>query len=50
MNDNELGLFGKSDQPDHDSAWKLYEKGEEFNQAIRLSETVKVNENFYIGK
>jgi len=50
MNEQELGLFGKSDQPDHESAWKLFEKGQEFNQSIRLEETVKVNENFYIGK
>ena len=50
MNEQELGLFGKSDQPDHESAWKLFEKGQEFNQSIRLEETVKVNENFYVGK
>lgn len=50
MSEQELGLFGKSDRPDHESAWKLYEKGQEFNQSIRLEETVKVNENFYIGK
>ena len=50
MSEQELGLFGKSDKPDHESAWKLLEKGQEFNQSIRLEETVKVNENFYIGK
>ena len=50
MSEEALGLFGKSDQPDHDSAWKLYEKGQEFNQSIRLDDTVKANENFYIGK
>lgn len=50
MNDIELGLFGKSDRPNHESAWKLYQKGEEFNQRIRLHDTVRVNENFFIGK
>ena len=50
MSENELGLFGKEDKPDHESAWKLYEKGQEFNQSIQLDDTVKVNENFYIGK
>ena len=50
MSENELGLFGKSDKPDHESAWKLYAKGQEFNQSIRLDDTVKVNENFYIGR
>ena len=50
MSEHELGLFGKEDRPDHESAWKLYEKGQEFNQSIRLEDTVKVNENFFIGR
>ena len=30
--------------------WSLYEKGRKFNSAIDLDETVRVNENFFIGK
>ena len=45
-----LGLFGGRDKPDVASAWKLYEESESFNSAIDLYDTVRVNENFYIGK
>lgn len=45
-----LGLFGGRDRPDVASAWKLYEESERFNSAIDLYDTVRVNENFYIGK
>lgn len=34
----------------HEMAWKLYQKGVDFNTAINLNETVQVNENFFIGK
>lgn len=30
--------------------WKLYKKGLDFNASINLDETVRVNENFFIGK
>ena len=50
MSEKELRLFGKSDKPDHESAWKLYDRALEFNQRIQLEDTVKANENFYIGK
>ena len=30
--------------------WRAYEKGVAFNQRLNLYETVKNNENFYIGK
>ena len=51
MNDRfTLGLFGESDEPDFLSVWKLYQKGLDFNRRINLDETVKANENFYIGK
>ena len=46
----ELGLFAGRDRPDVASAWKLYEDSERFNSAIGLYDTVRVNENFYIGK
>ena len=45
-----LGLFGGRDRPDVESAWKLYEDSESFNTAINLADTVKVNENFFIGR
>lgn len=32
------------------TVWKQYEKGLEFNNQLRLAETVKNNENFFIGK
>ncbi len=30
--------------------WKQFSKGLEFNRKIDLADTVKVNENFFIGK
>lgn len=30
--------------------WKLYKKGLDFNASINLDETVRVNENFFVGK
>ena len=50
MTGNKLGLFNGKDRPDVESAWKLYEDSESFNTAINLADTVKVNENFYIGR
>ena len=41
---------GESKLPDHESVWKKYEKCLAFNSAINLNETVRVNENFFIGK
>ena len=43
-------LFGDSDMPDIVSGWALYEDALIFNTSINLNETVRVNENFYIGK
>lgn len=50
MTEKKLGLFNGKDRPDVESAWKLYEDSEAFNTAINLADTVRVNENFYIGK
>ena len=50
MTENKLGLFNGKDRPDVESAWKLYEDSESFNTAINLADTVKVNENFFIGR
>lgn len=36
--------------PDPKGVWELYEKALSFNSSIKLNETVRVNENFYIGK
>lgn len=37
-------------KPCPDSVWKEYEKGVSFNNQINLDDTVKANENFFIGK
>lgn len=50
MNEVKLGIFGGEDRPDSESAWKLREQGKGFNEQIRLDDTVRVNENFYVGK
>ena len=47
---NFLFLFGDSDTPEFDTAWQAYQRGRDFNNQINLENTVKVNENFYIGK
>ena len=36
--------------PDHESVWKEYQRGLDFNNALDLYETVRTNENFFIGK
>jgi hypothetical protein len=48
--DGIAGIFGSSDMPDIVSGWALYEDALIFDTAINLNETVRVNENFYIGK
>ena len=45
-----LGLFGEKDTPDVLTAYRAYQKALDFNVQINLDETVKCNENFYIGK
>lgn len=47
---NTYFLKEKNKLPDCNVAWKLYEKGLDFNASINLNETVQVNENFFIGK
>lgn len=34
----------------HETIWKQYEKGLSFNASIGLNETIRTNENFFIGK
>lgn len=43
-------LTGTGKRPTADMVWKLYEKGLKYNGSINLDETVRVNENFFIGK
>ena len=50
MKDKDLLLFGESDKPDVKIAWDLYQVGLEFNENFKLDETVKANEDFYVGK
>lgn len=50
MSKEKLGLFNGEDMPSVEVAWEFYEKGLQFNSAINLDETVKANENFYVGK
>lgn len=50
MSEDKLGLFYGEDEPDVITAWQLYEKGREFNDAINLDDTVRANSNFYVGK
>ena len=46
----ELGIFKGRKEPDVKTAWEFYSKGCDYNRQINLDETVKVNENFYVGK
>ena len=43
-------LGKESRLPDCSTAWKLYERGLDFNASINLEDTVRVNENFFVGK
>lgn len=47
---NTYSLGKESKLPDCGTAWKLYERGLDFNSSINLENTVRVNENFFIGK
>lgn len=45
-----IGLFRGRRLPNYRIAWEMYQKGLGYNQKINLDETVRVNENFFIGK
>ena len=45
-----LGLFDGKYEPDPETGWSMYERGVAFKNSINLFDTVRVNENFYIGK
>jgi len=48
--DQLVSLFKGKRYPDYRIAWEMYNKGLGFNQQINLEDTVRVNENFFIGK
>lgn len=48
--DHENILFEDGSELSPDTAWKLYTEAQEFNDKIKLDDTVKVNENMFIGK
>ncbi len=50
MDEMKLGLFDGEEKPSVEWGWKHYEKSIEYNTRLNLQETVKANENFYIGK
>ena len=50
MNDSKLGLFNGEDKPTPEVGWAMYQKAVDFNNSINLNNTVKVNENFFVGK
>ena len=45
-----LGAGSEEDVLSPGYIWKLYKKGLDFNASINLDETVRVNENFFVGK
>lgn len=51
MADKELfSIFGERSGPEPETVWKMYDKARAFNDAISLDDTVRTNENFFIGK
>ena len=50
MSEDKLGLFDGEDKPDVRTAWNYYEEALKFNDAIDLDDTVRANENFFVGK
>ena len=39
-----------ANKPTADSVWREYEKMLDYNASIQLDDTVRVNENFFVGK
>lgn len=50
MDEMGLGLFAGKDEPTVEWGWSNYTKSVDYNTKLNLQETVRVNENFYIGK
>lgn len=49
MDEEKLGLFDGRDKPTPSIAWKYYQRGLSYNNAVDLDDTVRVNENFFVG-
>lgn len=47
---SELGLFCGYEKPTPEAVWSMYENGKQYNTRINHDETIKTNENFYVGK
>ena len=45
-----LELFGDSKEPNAEIGWQLYQKSLDFKNSINLFDTVKTNENYFVGK
>jgi len=43
-------VFNGRDEPDVESVWALYRRGRDFHAAIGLDDTVRTNENFFVGR
>lgn len=50
MSEQKLGLFKGEDKPTKECIWNFYERSLRYNNQIDLEETVRCNENFYVGK
>lgn len=50
MDEKELGLFNGKEMPSVEWVWHSYNDAVAYNTKLDLQETVKANENFYIGK
>ena len=50
MDEKGLGLFNGKDMPNVEWGWENYEKSVAYNTRLNLPDTVKTNENFYVGK
>ena len=43
-------MKARSSAPTAESVWREYGKMLDYNAAIRLDDTVRVNENFFVGR
>lgn len=50
MSEMKLGLFKGESRPTKKCVWDFYERGLRYNNQIDLEETVRCNENFYVGR
>lgn len=50
LNYEGLEIFGDEKLPNPEVGWQLYQKSLDFKNSINLFDTVKTNENFFVGK